>query len=233
MNQLATVSQNDLSALAEAARDDNRMVGRPLRFKKGKWMVSREEPGTFDAVSGGDLFCADILSYACGWVKWKSNKPVARHVYRPIDGWLMPTRDRMPDNDPQQWEFDEKLGKNKDPWQEQHQIVMKWLEKEGQNLVTWQCGGFYQIKNIRKLIAEYVHHANKHIGAMPVVQLGTYDERSRSFGDIPAPKLTIVNWEEFGPEAAPPGMPRQRALPSPQSIAAEPVEHFVDDEIPF
>ena len=232
--ELATTTDEDLARLAEAARDSNEFIGMPLKFKKGKW-YTQPEKGVLNEVTG-DKFAVDVLSYANGWVKWQDKRPVIKHVYRPIDGWILPVRERLPDLDHESWPMDAMSGKRKDPWQEHHQLVMK--DKAGE-LATWAATSYYGIKGMRRFIEEFTRLARDHRGKMPIVTLDSHIEKSQNYGDIPSPKLVIVDWKPFGDGASPSGAPGTRQLPNVSAITAENYKVIeaqpsdMDDEIPF
>ena len=237
----------DIAALAGAARGllVNDFVGVPLKFTKGKWTKSvAKDKG--EAVGDTAPFVVDILSYACGWVKWENRKPVFKHVFRPVDGFILPPRDRLPDQDKDHWPVDAS-GKRADPWQENHQLVLKDVTAD--ELVTWTTTSWYGRKAVGRLLDAYTREAKRHPGMMPVVLLSSRDEHSADYGFIPTPVLTLVEWRAFGDGAAPPGSPAMsstvpalEAQPTPSLLATEKPSRSsasvrtrsdMDDEIPF
>jgi hypothetical protein len=253
------ITDDDLERLGNATRDPGDFIGRPLKFTKGEWTVhmGRDEPPA--EVNEAERWIVDCRSYANGYVKWIDRKPLVRAVFRPVDGWIMPPKECLPDRDEERWPWDNKLGKGKDPWQETHQIVLKRLEhdEDDDGLVTWTATSYYGIKAMRKFVEAFVNAARKHPGLMPVVTLSTKSERSPSYGPIDAPLLTIVDdWQPFGDGASSRGsrdaVPQSAAMlmlrkPDPveiespaNTIVGEVVEDRVpvrqrdpDDEIPF
>jgi hypothetical protein len=204
-NELANAQLDaaDIAALAGAARDLNTgdFVGIPLRFSKGPWF---KIPAKNQRVRVGDTdpFAVDMRSDACGWIQWVNKKPVQKYIFRPIDGFVLPTRDRLPDQDKSRWPLD-KDGKRSDPWQENHQFVFKDLTTD--ELVAWTTTSWYGRKAVGRLLDLYAREARKHPGLMPVVTLSAKDEVSPDYGLIPAPVLAVVDWRAFGDGAAPPG----------------------------
>jgi hypothetical protein len=160
----------------------------------------------------------------------------------------MPVRDRLPDTEQESWPFDNKIGRRVDPWQENHQIVLKRIADEDDGLLTWTTTGYYGPKGMRRFIDAYVKEARKHPGQMPVVALGSKTERSPSYGDIETPLLTIIDWQPFGYGASLPGQPNAMlptistlAIEAPSIAADERPDKIIegkarrdlDDEIPF
>ena len=226
-NAIVPLSDADLVALAAAARSllVGDFVGTPLRFVKGLWF---KLPAKNQRVKVGatDTFVSDMWSYACGWLEWRDRKPVQKHIYRPIDGFILPTRDRLPDRDKSKWPLD-KDGKRSDPWQENHQLVLKDCTTD--ELVTWTTTSWYGRKALGRLLDLYAREAKKHPGLMPVVALSTRDESSSDYGLIPAPVLTVVDWKAFGEGAAPPGSPTTLLPELPRPLLGAPIAPLGDE----
>jgi hypothetical protein len=107
----------DIAALAAEASElsDDVRVGDDLRFTKGKWhkIVGKKDV----TVSATTSFAVDMRSYKRGWIKWIDKKPVFKGIGRPIDGFISPKRNQLPDRDKSKWPTDAK-GTPQDPWQE-------------------------------------------------------------------------------------------------------------------
>ena len=65
-----------------------------LKFVKGKWKTYADKDAP-EVVGNTESFAVDVLSYANGWVKWENKRPVHKYVFRPIDGWILPTKDKL------------------------------------------------------------------------------------------------------------------------------------------
>jgi hypothetical protein len=222
-NDLTTNDDADITALAGAADNiaTNEFVGIPLKFKKGKWLKALEKKKDIE-VGGGETFAIDMKSYACGWIKWENGKPAHKFINRPIDGWLMPVRERLPDQDADRWPAFG--GKPQDPWQEVHQFVVKCLHEMTDDsgvilsdLLTWTTVSYYGRKEVKRLLKAYAKGAKENPGKMPVVLLKCKIETSPTYGDIEAPLFDIVDWQEFGEGASPPG---ERTLHKATHLAA-------------
>jgi hypothetical protein len=226
--------ETDIATLAAEARDltEDTRVGDDLRFKKGKWKKTIGDEET--KISDTTTFVIDMRSYKRGWIKWVDRKPAHKIIARPIDGFVSPPRDRLPDQDESQWPRDAR-GNASDPWQENFLIVMRDLSDD--RLCTWTTTSWFGQKALGALLDLYVRDQKKHPDQMPVVLLSSETKTTMNYGDVEAPVLNVVDWQAFGEGAAPPGMrnlpqPKlpvvQELLPPPQSLGAE-----MSDEIPF
>jgi len=224
----------DVAALAAEARDltDDVRVGDDLRFKKGKWAKTIGDETI--KIGATTPFAIDMRSYKRGWLKWVDRKPVYKAIGRPIDGFVSPVRDRLPDRDESRWSTDAR-GVPQDPWQETFSIVMRDLSDA--RLCTWTTTSWYGSKALGALLNKYTREARQHPDQMPVVTLSSETKQTTNFGDVEAPVLTVVDWQLFGDGAAPPGMKMPPpALPPAQQVLP-PAKKSIDDEmadsIPF
>jgi hypothetical protein len=139
----------DIVALAAEAREltEDIRIGDDLKFKKGKWtkIIGDEET----KVGPTTTFAVDMRSYKRGWIKWLDRKPVFKAIGRPIDGFVAPPRDRLPDRDEDSWPRDAR-GNASDPWQENFLIVMRDLD-DGR-LCTWTTTSYYGSKALGALL---------------------------------------------------------------------------------
>src|SRR6516225_8465190 len=119
----------DIATLAAEANElsDDYRVGDDLKFKKGKWTQIAGD--TDIGVGPTTTFVVDVRSYRRGWIKWLDKKPVIKLIARPIDGFISPGRERLGDNNNNQWPRDGK-GIPQDPWQENFIIVLRNLDKD-------------------------------------------------------------------------------------------------------
>jgi hypothetical protein len=240
-----TPTEADVAALRAAARDllAGDFVGVPLKFANGTWtkVVAKDK-----RIEIGDTepFVVDMLSYACGWVKWENRKSVAKQICRPIDGFILPPRQALPDQDKNGWPYDSK-GKRADPWQQNHQFVLK--DATTDELVTWVTTSWYGRKAVGRLLDAYTREMTQHLGLMPVVLLSSRDQPT-DHGMTQAPVLTIVEWRAFGDGASSAGSPStssttpalegQPTLALPAAKAKGTTASLgsggdMDDEIPF
>jgi len=221
----------DIAALAAEAREltDDIRVGDDMRFRKGKWSKTIGDDET--KIGATMPFAADMRSYKRGWIKWVDRKPVYKAISRPIDGFVSPVRDRLPDRDESRWPTDAR-GVPQDPWQETFSIVMRDLSDA--RLCTWTTTSWYGSKALGALLNKYTREARQHPDQMPVVTLSAETKQTVNFGDVEAPVLTVVDWQPFGDGAAAPGMRNlpPPALPQVQQVLP-PIGKDMSDEIPF
>ena len=224
----------DVAALTAEACEltDDVRVGDDLRFKKGKWVKTI---GKTDAVVGSTTsFAIDMRSYKRGWIKWLDRKPVFKAIRRPIDGFVSPPRSQLPDRDKSRWPTDPH-GAPQDPWQENFLIAMRDLD-DGR-LCTWTTTSWYGSKALGALLKVYTREVKAHPGLMPVVLLSSETKETVDYGDVEAPVLTVVDWQPFGPDAAPPGTPLpQPEFPKAQELLpppSKPIGDDMNDEVAF
>jgi hypothetical protein len=220
----------DVAALAAEARDltDDVRVGDDLRFKKGKWAKTIGDEAI--KIGATTPFAVDMRSYKRGWREWRDRKPVRNFIGRPIDGFVSPVRDRLPDRDESRWPTDAR-GVPQDPWQETFSIVMRDLS-DGR-LCTWTTTSWYGSKALGALLNKYTREAKQHPDQMPVVTLSSETKQTMNFGEVEAPVLKIFDWQPFGEGAAPSGMKLPPpALPSVQQVLP-PIGEELSDDVSF
>jgi hypothetical protein len=228
----------DAAVLAAEGQELTRdfRIGDDLRCKKGIWtkFISKDEEKKISATAS---FVVDVNSYRREWIEWRDRKPVHKIGGRPIDGFVSPRRERLGDNDQNEWPRDGK-GTPSDPWQENFSVVMRDLE-DGR-LCTWTTQGSYGPAALGALLRTYARDRKNHPGMMPAVLLSSETKQSPNYGDIVAPLITIVDWKEFGADASPPGskeaqpaiLPRVQEVLPPKAVKQS-LGRDMDDEIPF
>lgn len=201
----APISDADLAALGEAARESlaGEFVGTPMKYRQGHW-YRKPSKGEEVEIGNTETFIIDPLSFAKSWVKWENKQKTGQvGPGRRVDGFLLPLRDQLPDQDENRWPYD-KHGKRQDPWSENHQITMK--DSANGDLLTYVTTSWGGYKAIGRLLEAFFRDARKHPGMYPVVLLELVEGPS-DYGRQHKPALSIVDWAEFGEGAAPPGAP--------------------------
>jgi hypothetical protein len=240
---VAIVNDNDLAALANAARDllPTDFVGAPLKFIDGRWFIRKGKDEEVD-VGTTESFVADMRSYAEEWVRWIAKKPTHKITGRRVDGYINPPRHTLPEYDKKDWPIGPKGPK--DPWQESLRIVLRDLVRD--ELVTWVSSSWGGRGAMGELLDAYLADVKNHVGQMPVVLLTSWDKPSLDYGKVPTPRFKVIGWQAFGPDASPPGDPAKGAatrkalehlqtlaLPSPAAAPKAAQRSDMDDEIPF
>jgi hypothetical protein len=240
--QVQPAAQVDADLAVLAATGDQLagdFVGTPLRYEKGKWFKQLAKDKRTEIAPGAE-FSVDVLSYAHGYIKWEKRKRVFKALGRPIDGFRLPARNQLPDQDEDRWPVNSK-GQQEDPWVQTHQVTMRDCSDD--TLVTWVTTSWGGRQALGALLKTYAREAKKHSNLMPVVQIASREEQNPDFGPILKPVLQIIDWRAFGEDAAPAGdptaplptLPTQTSVVVPMQRNAKPVSlgDDMDDDIPF
>jgi hypothetical protein len=175
-----------------AENDFSPFVGRILRFNKGDWLT-KNDLGFDQEVDTNSEFVVAIDSLESGWVKWEDKQPVERRMGLAIEGFRMPARSALDDNDPTLWPFDERKQTRSDPWQRTYTVVLFDSSKGADDetglytFVTSSTGG-------RKAITELCKQVVKHPNENPMIKLETGGFKSKKHGLIKQPILKVVGW---------------------------------------
>jgi hypothetical protein len=204
-NYEAAVSR--LQKLAQEMQSSN--LGKLLKFNKGKYLVGDDE------VPAGTEMVAHVDQIARGWIKFHDNKVVDQRIGKAVDGFVMPDRSELGDNDKSQWERDPR-GEERDPWVEQYYLPMEdTATGEVTVFVTGTHGG---CDAITKLLNIFVRNPR---AGLPVIRLDVASYRHRTYGRIEKPDFVIVG------RTGAPAAPAETIEPAGAS------SDDLDDEIPF
>ena len=165
------------------------MVGRMIKFTK---------PGEFktpddDAVISPDTdFIVLADQTQIGWIKFNGEGvPPDREMGLLYDGFVMPARTMLGDNDEPQW----KIGLNQlpeDPWKHQMNLV---LQQSGTDeLFTFSTMSKVGRRAIGSLLRQYDRMQKSHPDMYPIVRLkvGGFNHRDERVGWVETPVLAIV-----------------------------------------
>jgi hypothetical protein len=203
-----------------------------LRFSKGQYIAGVRD-GAFDMT--GEHVIALMDSMKVGWIKWSSNRPIQYAMGRIVDGFKVPLRNTLGDNDQHQWtEYDSK-GYPRDPWQLTDSI--SFADQENGEIFTFSASAEGQKRSLRELCAAYAKERQAHPNEWPVVSLDIRTWEPPTWEPVKFPLFTIVGWtaKQSAPEV-PPGNPPQPAAAPPRqfiSASAQQSNKEFDDEIPF
>jgi hypothetical protein len=130
------------------------------------------------------------------------------------DGFVVPERDDLPDNDKTQWPTD-MSGEPDDPWKKQMNVVLQHADTR--ELFTFST----MTKTGRRAVDNLLRHYNRmlrtHPDELPVVRLKPGGYQDKRYGWVATPTFTVVG-----------RAPRDSAAKPDTSLKAE-----LDDEIPF
>jgi hypothetical protein len=241
---LVPVNDADIAALVNAAREllPDDTVGLPLKYAKGHWYVKQGKDNEVE-VGPTDPYVVDMLSYTEEWKRWQDKKPTHKISGRRVDGFINPPRHLLPEYENKDGTWPIGAKGPADPWQEGQRLTLRDLATG--ELVTWSSTSWGGRIAIGELLDQWAAECRQHPGLMPVVLLTSY-ERPTDYGPTPTPRLKIIDWEAFGPDALPPGDPTKTAatrralealqtlaLPKPTASTKTQQRGDMDDEIPF
>src|SRR5262245_13538409 len=95
--------------------------GKLLKFIKGEYFVGEDE------VPKGTEYAAVMFEERRGWVKFVDGKPVDYRIGLVREGYVLPTRQSLGDNDPAFWPTDKK-GNPQDIWVKQAYLPIVDIE---------------------------------------------------------------------------------------------------------
>jgi hypothetical protein len=102
--------------------NSRRIVGKPLRFNKGDWLVGAKDAQS--QLQAGTTLAVVMPTLLVGWIKWVNGDVADDNVGVVAEGFKMPRRRELGDEDSDRWPLDEKTGERKDPWQKTSSIIM-------------------------------------------------------------------------------------------------------------
>jgi len=201
----ALVPHEAASQLMLQAAAETNSFGKLLKFTKGKYFTGDDE------VAAGREMIAHVTQWARGWVKFVDSKPVEQRIGKVIEGFTMPAREDLGDNDEKKWEKDAS-GERRDPWARQFYLPMEDPETgEVLVFVTGSDGGCRAINTLCTRAARQL------VKGPPIIKLGVSSYKHKTYGRIETPDFPIVSWAGLGGSS-----------PIPNTTAVE-----LDDEIPF
>ena len=185
LNAIATTIETQANAIAAAAREEgaNESGGAYLKFSKGHYFLATEE------VAPGREYIAHVAQWIRGWIKFRGGALIERRVGKVADGFIVPAREDLDDQDESRWEIDPRGGP-KDPWTMQSYLPLEDVETgEIVVFVSGSVGG-------RGAISTLCARAARHMAEMgqPRIKLAVESYKHKSFGRIDKPSFPIVGW---------------------------------------
>jgi hypothetical protein len=181
---LPVKKKSGLEMIVEAATSDS--MPPMLKFKKDGFFIRDT------AVPLGTRFVAYCGDWRRGWAEFVGGEKVAEKIGRVVDGFVVPDRSELGDDDASQWETGID-GKPSDPWSRQDYLPIENVES-GERLlfVTSSFGGRIGIES---LMTRFARNADR---GLPVIELRTAKFSTKKFGAVNRPDFPIVDWE--GPQ---------------------------------
>jgi hypothetical protein len=224
--ELANLHALSDTFLRAASEMQSQALGTLLKFSKGKYFIGDDE------VTGQERI-AHVPAAVYGFVKFWDGKPVAQRIGRIADGFQLPDRDDLGDNDKKEWQRDS-TGKEKDPWSKQYYVPMEDIDSgEITTFVTGSDGGE---KALGKLFDAFARNVRNGQNGLPVIKLLSGSYRHREFGRIETPDFQVVSWDGGTVIAPPPASgnpPPAAAKDDPISTGRPRKNSDMDDDIPF
>jgi hypothetical protein len=165
------------------------IVGRMIKFNKNADYVTSDD----DAVIGDDIdFIALADQTLVGWIKFNgTGAPPDRVMGLLYEGFGMPPRESLPDQDRSTWEqgLD---GKPADPWQ--HHVYLVLQKAETGELFTFVTSSTTGRRAIGTLLRHYDRMQRSHPNEYPVIRLklGGFQHKDDRVGWVKVPVLAVV-----------------------------------------
>jgi hypothetical protein len=211
---LVPVGNDALTPGAKFAKDEGVRLGNLMKFVQGEFLSGDE------VVPLGTRFACHWTGIERGWIKFGAKgEPPVQHVGLIANGFVMPDRETLGDNDKTKWSIG-LAGQLRDPWLTVVYVPMIQVsegpgEGEVMTFTTTTDTGRRSVVNLYNR-CETLRY--KYCGQLPVVEIGC--KILKNDFNTKVPMFTIVAWQPVGGEGAPlPAMPT--------------VREDLDDEIPF
>lgn len=175
-------AQANMLARAAAGQRSGGIVGRIMKFAKGKYLTGD------DVIPLGRRLVAHASEWAFGWNRWENGLLTDQRIGKACDGFEAADRTDLPDLDQSKWGKDPS-GKPQDPWSQQSYLPLSDAEtSEILTFVSASHGGRGAIGDLCAVAAQNFPRG------MPIIELDVKSYRHRSFGRIETPNFQIVGW---------------------------------------
>jgi hypothetical protein len=161
--------------------------GRGIKFSKGKFVFTDND----EAVPEGAIYKALCDQTLIAWLKFHGpGVPPDKIAGLLYQGFDLPPRDALGDNDPMQWETGLD-GKPSDPWV--HQISLVLESSESGELFTFITGSLTGRKAVGNLLRHFNQMERRREDAYPLVQLRTnsFQHKDPRVGKVLVPNLVV------------------------------------------
>jgi hypothetical protein len=193
------------------------IAGRLIKFSKEGTFVTADDGETIPEDAEFIALCDETL---IGWIKFNRDKdsdaPPERVAGLLFDGFVMPSRESLGDNNQARWEVG-LSGAPEDPWQHQNAIVLQ--NTETRELYTFATTSKTGRRAVGNLLKHYDRMRRDSTNELPVVRLkaGGFNHRDDRIGWVHVPVFVICG-----------RAPRDSAIKPDTSLATN-----MNDSIPF
>ena len=122
LTNMAT-SENVLARFAVAANENRANLAARLSYIKGRWIYGKEKK----TLELGTCLVAVMDKTQHGYVKWRDGKIVGAAVGLVVNGFTVPSRDKLDERDEDKWPYG-RNGQPEDPWQKTIWILFTTLD---------------------------------------------------------------------------------------------------------
>ena len=168
-------------------------LGKLLKFIKGQYFIGEEE------VESGTQYAALMFEERRGWVKFVDGKPVDYRIGLVRDGYILPSRESLGDNDPAFWPTDTR-GHPQDVWVKQSYLPL--LDIETNEMLCFVSGSQGGEQALRSLMRDYKPKART--SEVPIISLQSDSYAHDIYGRVFIPIFKIVGWHDLGTVPPPP-----------------------------
>jgi hypothetical protein len=170
------------------------VVGRYLKFKEGDFLAGESQA----PVKLGTRLIADVANLEIGYVRWVDQKPDKQEMGLLSEGFIMPDRDDLGDNDTDLWARDERTGEPRDPWAQTNQLVLRPVDQptDDDEAYTFTTSSKSGLRAIRELCKIYGKEVRARPGQLPIVELACGSYQHPDYGRMKTPKFTVVGWTD-------------------------------------
>jgi hypothetical protein len=188
--------------------------GRLVKFNKdGKFAAA----DTGDVINENTDFIALCDEVLVGWIKFNGeNAPPDRIQGLLFDGFVMPPRDTLGDEDQAQWEKG-LSGLPQDPWQHQMSVVLQ--EAASLEIFTFTTTSTTGRRAVGNLLRHFERLQRADTGLYPIVRLksGGFQHKDPRVGWVATPQFVVVG-----------KAPKNTAVKPDTSLRGD-----MDDDLPF
>jgi hypothetical protein len=190
------------------------IVGRMIKFGKDGRFITNDDG---EAIGDDVDFTALADQTLIGWIRFSGEgEPPDRHMGLLYDGFVMPPRTTLGDDNPAQWDMGLD-GKPQDPWQ--HHVYLVLQRGDTGELFTYTTSSITGRRAVGNLLRHYDRLQRSHPDMYPVIRLktGGFQHRDDRVGWVNVPVLAVVG----------------RALKDTAAVPDSSIKADMDDDLPF